>query len=197
MVELCAFKENKSCFYEGQFMTGSGFIWFWWCNERKSGGKNLDYQSEFTDGTVLVLLPLCHQEFCVFTFLILLLFREETHLWRRSRGCPASLRGRGAVLCVSECPVSACRGACFSTSLTSVSPLVSFSALKMAKAECPSRRYSKINGRHKVIQLWSCEWLLFALEYDDLFTQCSRLKISLTMLEDCLCEEPKKFIKTH
>lgn len=36
----------------------------------------------------------------------------------------------------------------------------------------------------------------YSLKYDDLFTWCSSLKISLTMLDDALYEEHKKIFKT-
>lgn len=136
----------------------------WGLNEGKIGGKNLDYQSEFTECTILFLLPLYQQEFCVFAFLILL-----SSL--RKHSC-----GAGAVTVLRVCGWQGTRVALYGNEivlfslsgisallhqLTSVFPLDSFSAPQMAKAKCPSNKYMQINIRHEVTTLWSCEWLLF------------------------------------
>lgn len=114
--------------------------------------------------------------------------------------CRDSAAGGGVGLrCMSTrlCHFCASGVGALSYHLTSVFPLVSFSPPKMAKASCPSGRYMKINSKHEVISLWRWEWSLFALKYDNLFTWYSNLKISLTIVENYLFEQPKKLVKTH
>jgi len=173
MVELCAFKENKSYCSKGKFITGSRILilvvpWEekWWQNLRLSAWIHRLYNPVFC------CLSTNRNSAC-------------SHSWSFSSSLRKHSCGAGAVtadfcrwqgelgctVCKWDCRFCVSGLSALSYQLTSVFPLVSFSVPKMAKAVCPSHRYIKmyLHSRHKVISLWSCEWLHFALKYDDVF----------------------------